>query len=79
MEYIVLDAAAVVQMLNPGKSKTFADYAETVFLPHVHYQLQNVNQLALVWDQYFKNSLKTATSVKRDTGSCSTISALKLV
>ena len=26
-----LDGAAVVQMLNPGTSKTFLDYAEQVF------------------------------------------------
>ena len=43
MEHIVLDGAAVFQMLNPGQSKTFADYAETIFLPYVHFQLQNVN------------------------------------
>ena len=28
-----LDGAAVVQMLNPGTSKTFLDYAEQVFVP----------------------------------------------
>ena len=38
-----LYGAAVVHMLNPGQSKTFADYAETIFLPYVHFQLQNVN------------------------------------
>lgn len=33
----VLDGAAVVQMLKPGASKTFQDYADKVFTPYVVY------------------------------------------
>jgi len=30
---VVLDGAAIVNMLSPGKCKTFKEYAETVFIP----------------------------------------------
>lgn len=31
----ILDGAAVVQMLNPGISKTFQEYADAVFVPYI--------------------------------------------
>ena len=38
----VFDAAAVVNMLPPGKSKTFKDYATSVFLTYVMKQAHNI-------------------------------------
>ena len=38
----VLDAAAVVNMLNPGRCKTFHEYKTNVFLPYVATQAHNV-------------------------------------
>ena len=35
VDVTVIDAAAVVNMLPPGKCKTFKEYAEFVFLPHI--------------------------------------------
>jgi len=32
---VVVDCAAVVQMLHPGQTRTFKDYAEKIFLPHI--------------------------------------------
>jgi len=31
----ILDGAAVVQMLNPGTSKTFQEYADAVFVSYI--------------------------------------------
>ena len=43
----VFDAAAVVNMLPPGKSRTFKDYATSVFLNYIIKQAQNIKHLAL--------------------------------
>ena len=63
----VFDAAAIVNMLQPGKSKTFKDYA-TVFLDYVIKQAQNVKRVDLIWDRYFENSLKRSTRETRGSG-----------
>ena len=46
----IFDAAAVVNMLPPGKSKTFKYYATSIFLNYVIKQAQNVNRIDLIWD-----------------------------
>lgn len=69
VQCIVLDGAAIVQMLNPGKAKTFLDYASQVFMPFIESQLSKVSRLDIVWDQYWSDSLKSATRVKRGSGS----------
>ena len=63
-----LDGAAVVQMLPPGLSKTFQDYATKVFLPYVSNHLQTVSRIDIVWDVYLKESLKSTTREKRGKG-----------
>ena len=40
---IILDGAAIVNMLKPGTAKTFQDYATLVFLPYITAQLRNAN------------------------------------
>lgn len=35
VDAVVLDGAAIVNMLPPGKCTTFKDYTETVFLPYI--------------------------------------------
>ncbi len=47
---VVLDGAAIIQMLKPPK--TFEEYAHQVFLPYISGQLQHVSRLDLVWDSY---------------------------
>ena len=64
----VLDGAAIVQMLSPGRCVTFSDYAKQIFVPYVVSQLSHVSRLDLVWDQYDTNSLKAATRAKRGIG-----------
>ena len=63
-----LDGAAVIQMLNPGTSKTFLDYAEQVFLPYVSTQLENTTRVDIVWDVYQTDNLKGTTRQKRGKG-----------
>lgn len=70
VDAIVIDAAAVVNMLPPGKCKTFKEYAASVFLPHIiNYQTQNAKRIDLVWDRYLENSLKQGTREARGSGS----------
>ena len=58
-----------VNMLPPGKCKTFKHYAEAVFLPYViNYRTQNVKRIDLVWDRYLENSLNQGTHEARGTG-----------
>ena len=69
VDVVVLDGAAIVNMLPPGKCKTFKEYAKTVFLPYVvNYRAQNVKRIDLVWDRYLENSLKQGTHEARGTG-----------
>ena len=74
-EVIVVDAAAVVNMLPPGNSKTFLDYANSVFIPHITNQPVCVKRVDLVWDRYIDNSLKTNTRLVRGTGVSRRVSA----
>ena len=55
-------------MLRPGFAKTFSDYATQVFLPYITSQLQHVNRLDVVWDEYIADSLKAETRTRR--GKC---------
>lgn len=64
----ILDGAAVVQMLNPGTSKTFQEYGENVFAPYISAQLERSSRVDLVWDVYLPASLKASTRQKRGKG-----------
>ncbi|KAJ8395934.1 hypothetical protein AAFF_G00026420 [Aldrovandia affinis] len=64
---IVLDGAAIVQMLKPAASKTFEEYAQQIFIPYMS-KLQTVSRLDLVWDTYLADSLKGSTRAKRGQG-----------
>ena len=57
-----LDGAFVVQMLNPGTAKTFQNYADVIFMPHVKSQLQSADRVDI------PNSSKNATREKRRKG-----------
>ena len=65
---MLLDGAAVVQMLNPGGAKTFQQYSDMVFTPYLLSQLQNASRIDIVWDVYISDSLKAATRQKRGKG-----------
>ena len=64
----VFDAAADVNMLAPGKSKTFKDYATSVFLNYIIKQAQDIKRIDLICYQYFENSLKRSRKEARGSG-----------
>jgi hypothetical protein len=66
---LVIDGAAQVHMLPPAKSKTFQDYATSVFVPSIMKQANKVQRVDVVWDTYIPRSLQQTTRTKR--GTCS--------
>ena len=50
VEVIILDGAAITNMLAPGGAKTLCDYATQVFLPYITSQLQHAIRVDVVWD-----------------------------
>jgi len=67
-DMIAIDGAVVVQLLKPGKSKTFLEYSATVFEPYIMKEIGKVERLDLVWDRYLPNSLKATARAKRGLG-----------
>ena len=68
VQVTVLDGTAIVNMIQAGAAKTFMEYAESVFSPHILSQLQNVERLDTVWYQYLTDSLKAEARSKRGKG-----------
>ena len=68
VEVVILDGTAIVNMLAPGTTKTFSEYATQVFLPYVKSQLQHASRVDVVFDEYLPDSLKAATWKKRGKG-----------
>ncbi len=64
----LFDGAAVVQMLRPGLTKTFQEYADTIFMPYISSQLKSVKRVDIVWDMYIQDRLKSTTRQKRGKG-----------
>ncbi|KAG7171269.1 hypothetical protein Hamer_G013721 [Homarus americanus] len=65
---VVLDGAAVLQMLKPAAAMNFEEYAHEVFIPYMSTKLQTVSQLDLVFDWYVADSLKCTARAKRGQG-----------
>jgi hypothetical protein len=68
VEMLVVDGAAVANMLPPGNSKTFLEYANSVFIPYITKQVKGVKRIDLVWDRYIQDSLKRGTRLARGAG-----------
>ena len=45
-------------MLKPAPFSTFQQYAENSLMQYICAELNNVNRVDIVWDQYLDNSLK---------------------
>ena len=65
---VIIDGAAVVNMVTPKTERTFSGYAAGSFIPYITAQLCHVNRLDIVWDEYLENSLKATTRCKRGSG-----------
>lgn len=60
----MVDGAAVVQMLKPGTAKTFQEYSDIVFVPHIQRWLKKVRRVDVIWDVYRQSSLKSSIREK---------------
>ncbi len=67
-DIIVLDVSVIVNMLKPGVSQTFKEYAHDVFSPYVKSHLDKAKRVYIVWDDYRQNSLKNQTREKSGKG-----------
>ena len=65
---LVLDGAAVVNMLKPRTAKTFLEYGDQVFYPFIESKLRDVSRVDVVFDQYLPDSLKETARQKRGKG-----------
>ncbi|KAG7164821.1 hypothetical protein Hamer_G019663 [Homarus americanus] len=65
---VVLDGAAVLQMLKPEAAKKFEEYAQEVFISYMSTKLQTASRLDLVFDRYVADSLKCTARAKREEG-----------
>ena len=48
----IFDGSAVVHFLPTAAAKTFADYANEIFVPFLLQQLENTSRVDCVWDRY---------------------------
>ena len=65
---MIIDGAAVVQMLKLGTAKTFQEYSEVVFWPHIARWLEKVSRINVIWDVYLPSSLKSSMRERRGIG-----------
>ena len=63
-----IDGEALVNILKPKASRTFDDYAATEYIPYLERQLEGVERLDVVWDQYPSDSLKQQAREARGSG-----------
>ena len=68
VDAIILDGAAAVQMIPLGAVRTFGEYVDMVLQPFILKQLESASRIDIVWDVYWKDSLKSATREKRGSG-----------
>ena len=59
IDVIILDGAAIINVLKPVGAKSFQDYAMLVFLPYFKAQLARVTRVDIIWDVYIPDSLKS--------------------
>jgi hypothetical protein len=48
---VVLDGAAIIQMLTLDTTRTFDKYANVIFKPYIYPQLHHARRLDLVWNK----------------------------
>ena len=67
---LVIDGAALVQMLPPRKSTTFGDYCRHEFFSKLHSKIKqsSLERIDVVFNVYREKSIKALTRGKRGTG-----------
>ena len=62
---VVLDGAAIIQMLKSTAAKNFDDYASQIIISFLATKLRDTTELDLVWDTYKDDSLQQDQNVVR--------------
>ena len=65
---IILDGAAIINMLKPMNAKTCGEYANDIYLSFIKRQLKDAPRVDVVWDVCISNSLKASTRNNRGKG-----------
>ena len=65
---IMVDDPAIVNMLQSRDCLTFKDYSLNVFFPFVATQLETCERIYIIWDKYFKSTLKAKARRNRGSG-----------
>ena len=65
---LIIDGAAIVQMLKPTACKNFREYAQEIFIPYMSTRFLSSSRLDLVWDTYRADSLEASARAKRGKG-----------
>ncbi|KAJ8889701.1 hypothetical protein PR048_009202 [Dryococelus australis] len=68
VQEVLLDDAAVVNMLNPISSRTLQDYITYVYQPYLKMTAAHVERMDVIWDRHLPESLKNAAREKRGSG-----------
>ena len=68
-DVVIMDGSALVNILVPRTSKTFAEYAEKEFLPKIKASTEKYLRCNVVLDTYPASSLKAETRSRRGEGS----------
>lgn len=68
IECVIIDGAAIVQILKPSYKMSFIHYAKNVFMKHIYAYLENSARVDVVFDVYKSDSLKAGCRVQRGSG-----------
>ena len=61
IDALIVDGAVIVQMLQPGCSRTFNEYFDMIFVPYIKNLFKKIHRIDVVFDVYLQNSLKAST------------------
>ena len=68
VDVLILDGAAIVNMLKPTECQTFQNYVSNIFIKYLEKQLCRVRRIDIVWDVYKPDSIKCTTCIKQGNG-----------
>ena len=68
LNVVIIDGAAVVNMVKSVTERTFSEDAAGSFIPCIRAHFSHVTRLDIVWDENLENTLKATTRGKRGSG-----------
>ncbi|CAC5403759.1 unnamed protein product [Mytilus coruscus] len=68
VDALVIDGAALINMLKPRGSKTCEGYYKDIVVPYIRGQLLSVRRIDMVWDEYIQDSFKASERSRRGKG-----------